>query len=83
MRSKEIVDGLMSKGTFYKEMPNIFNFALAEATPIRTIPSFSSKIVPSIYFIFNDQPYEAFYLLWDARAENVSCDRKEVNCKRQ
>ena len=65
MKSEETADGLMSKGAFNKEMPNRFNFAFAEATPIRTTPYFLSKIVPSINFIFNDHPNEALNILWD------------------
>ena len=65
MKSVEDVDGLMRKGAINKEVPYSFTFTLAETAPVGSIPSLFNKIIPSVYFIFNDKPNETFYLLWD------------------
>ena len=67
MKYEETVDGLMSKGTINKEVSYSFIFALAETAHVGTMPSLSYKIIPSINLIFNDKPYETFYLLRDTK----------------
>ena len=67
MKYEETVDGLMSKGTFNKEVPYSFIFALAETAHVGAMPSLSYKIMPSIYLIFDDKPNETFNILKDIK----------------
>ena len=63
MKSVEDVDSLMSKGTFNKEVLDYFSFAFAETAHVGSIPTLFNKVIPSIYFIFNNNPNETLYFL--------------------
>ena len=52
MKSVEDVDGLMSKGTINKKVPDYFNFAFVEAAPVGSILALLSKIRARYLFYF-------------------------------